>query len=40
MTKADLTNLMNFLDELIRKAFKEKKENIKRYKLAIKKLEG
>ena len=36
----DLTNLMNFLDELIRKAFKEKKENIKRYKLAIKKLEG
>ena len=40
MDKPEFMNLKTFLEELVTKAFKEKKENIKRYKLAIKKLEG
>ena len=40
MSKADFTGLKTFLEGLVNKAYKEKKENIKKYKLAIKKLEG
>lgn len=40
MSKADFMSLKTFLEGVVNKAYKEKKENIKRYKLAIKKLEG
>ena len=40
MSKADFVGLKTFLEGLVSKAYKEKKENIKKYKLAIKKLEG
>lgn len=40
MSKADFNGLKSFLEGIVNKAYKEKKDNIKRYKLAIKKLEG
>ena len=40
MTKNDFIGLKTFLEDLVNKAYKEKKETIKKYKLAIKKLEG
>ena len=40
MSKSDFLGLKTFLEGLVNKAYKEKKENIKKYKLAIKKLEG
>lgn len=40
MSKDEFDKLRNFLEELVNKAYKEKKDKIKKYKLAIKKLEG
>jgi len=40
MSKSDFLGLKTFLEGVVNKAYKEKKENIKKYKLAIKKLEG
>ena len=38
MTKAEFLKLKEYLEELVDKAFKEKKEKIKKYKIAIQKL--
>ena len=40
MNKVDFNGLTSFLEKLVFVAYKEKKESIKKYKLAIKKLEG
>ena len=40
MSKTEFMNLKKFLEDAVNKAFKEKKENIKRYTLAINKLKG
>lgn len=40
MSQAELSDLKSFLDDLLNKAYKEKKESIKKYRLAIQQLEG